>query len=57
MDKEQLNCNAINGADAIAEALALMGKREYYISGSGNFRYSPTVEPHDFLFRNLTNGL
>ncbi len=56
-DGDQLNFNGINGEDAIAEVKRLMGRRDYYISGSGQFRYSPIVETHEFLFRNLTNGL
>ena len=56
-DGDQLNSNSINGEDAIAEAKALMGRRDYYITGTGQFLYSPTVEPHEFLFRNLSNGL
>lgn len=54
---DQLNANAICTEEAIKEALLLMAKREYYITGSGKFLYDPVVEPHLFLFRALSNGL
>lgn len=56
-DGDQLNANAINSADSIAECLSLLGRREYYISGNNSFSYEPTVETHDFLFKALSTGL
>lgn len=43
--------------DSIREVEELFGKRDFYISGSGDFLYDPVQEPHEFLLRSLTNGL
>lgn len=56
-DGDALSANSIMAEDSIAEIEALFGKRDFYISGSGDFLYDPVQEPHEFLLRSLTNGL
>lgn len=56
-DGDALTANPIQAADSIREIQELFGKREYYIASSGEFFYSPIVEPHAFLLRALTSGL
>lgn len=56
-DGDALSANSIMAEDSIREVEALFGKRDFYISGSGDFLYDPVQEPHEFLLRSLTNGL
>ena len=56
-DGDALSANSIMAEDSIQEIEDLFGKRDFYISGSGDFLYSPVQEPHEFLLRSLTNGL
>ena len=56
-DGDALSANSIMAEDSIAEIESLFGKRDFYISGSGDFLYDPVQEPHEFLLRSLTNGL
>lgn len=56
-DGDQLSANSIQAKDSIEEIETLFGKRIFYISGSGDFLYSPVQEPHEFCLRALTNGL
>lgn len=56
-DGDALSANSIMAEDSIAEIEALFGKRDFYISGAGDFLYDPVQEPHEFLLRSLTNGL
>lgn len=56
-DGDALSANSIMAEDSIREIEELFGKREFYISGSGDFLYDPVQEPHEFLLRSLTNGL
>ena len=56
-DGDQLTANSINAKDSIAECKNLLDKRIYYISGTGNFYYDPTVETHEYLFRALSLGI
>lgn len=56
-DGDALSANSIMAEDSIREIEELFGKREFYISGAGDFLYDPVQEPHEFLLRSLTNGL
>lgn len=56
-DGDALSANSIMAEDSIREVEKLFGKRDFYISGSGDFLYDPVQEPHEFLLRSLTNGL
>ena len=56
-DGDQLGVNGISASDSIAEVDGLLGKREYYIDGSGGFLYDPVNEPVLFLFKAMTSGL
>lgn len=56
-DGDALSANSIMAEDSIAEIESVFGKRDFYISGSGDFLYDPVQEPHEFLLRSLTNGL
>jgi hypothetical protein len=56
-DGDALSANSIMAEDSIAEIEALFDKRDFYISGSGDFLYDPVQEPHEFLLRSLTYGL
>lgn len=56
-DGDALSANSIMAEDSIAEVEALFGKRDFYISGAGDFLYDPVQEPHEFLLRSLTHGL
>lgn len=56
-DGDALSANSIMAEDSIHEIETMFGKRDFYISGSGDFLYSPVQEPHEFLLRSLTNGL
>lgn len=56
-DGDALSANSIMAEDSIREIEELFGKRDFYISGSGDFLYDPVQEPHEFLLRSLTNGL
>lgn len=56
-DGDQLAANSIMGDDSIAEVNRLFGRRNFYISGSGDFLYDPIQEPHMFTLRALTSGL
>lgn len=56
-DGDQLSANSIMASDSVTEIRDLFGKRIFYISGAGDFLYSPVQEPHEFLLRALTNGL
>lgn len=56
-DGDALSANSIMAEDSIREIEDVFGRRDFYISGSGDFLYSPVQEPHEFLLRSLTNGL
>lgn len=56
-DGDQLNCNSVCGEDSKAQVRDLMGKREYYIGGSGNFLYDPINEPVLFMLAAATSGM
>lgn len=56
-DGDALSANSIMAEDSIREVEMMFGKRDFYISGSGDFLYDPVQEPHEFLLRSLTNGL
>jgi len=56
-DGDALSANSIMAEDSIAEIEQAFGRRDFYISGSGDFLYDPVQEPHEFLLRSLTNGL
>lgn len=56
-DGDALSANSIMAQDSIDEIENLFGRRDFYISGSGDFLYDPVQEPHEFLLRSLTHGL
>ncbi|AEV89714.1 putative virion-associated RNA polymerase beta' subunit [Pseudomonas phage OBP] len=56
-DGDALSANSIMAEDSIREIEEVFGKRDFYISGAGDFLYDPVQEPHEFLLRSLTNGL
>lgn len=56
-DGDQLNSNSVCAEDSKAEVRALLGKREYYISGSGRFLYDPVNEPILFMLKAATSGM
>lgn len=56
-DGDMFGANGICGEDSKAEVRKLFGKREYYISGSGEFLYDPFSEPVEFLLKAATSGL
>lgn len=56
-DGDALSANSIMAEDSIREIEAVFGRRDFYISGAGDFLYDPVQEPHEFLLRSLTNGL
>lgn len=56
-DGDALSANSIMAEDSIREIEEVFGRRDFYISGSGDFLYDPVQEPHEFLLRSLTNGL
>jgi len=56
-DGDALNSNSLCGEDSKAEVKDLFGKREYYISGSGQFLYDPVNEPAMFALKAMTSGL
>ena len=56
-DGDALSAIAVNGEDSKQEARSLLGKREYYIGGTGDFLYDPVNEPLLFMFKAATSGL
>ena len=56
-DGDQLNSNSVCGEDSKAQVRDLLGKREYYISGSGRFLYDPVNEPILFMLKAATSGM
>jgi len=56
-DGDQLNSNSVCAEDSKAEVHSLFGKREYYISGNGNFLYDPVNEPILFVLKAATSGM
>lgn len=56
-DGDQLTTNSICSEDSKDEIRELFNKREYYISGSGDFLYDPFSEPVSFLLKAATSGL
>jgi hypothetical protein len=56
-DGDQLNSNSVCGEDSKAQVRELLGKREYYISGSGRFLYDPVNEPILFMLKAATSGM
>lgn len=56
-DGDAMGSNGICGEDSKAEIRELFKKREYYISGSGEFLYDPLSEPVEFLLKAATSGL
>lgn len=52
-----MNSNAVCGEDSKQQVRELFGKREYYISGSGQFLYDPVNEPILFMLKAATSGL
>ena len=56
-DGDALSSIAVNGEDSKLEARTLLGKREYYIGGTGDMLYDPVNEPILFMFKAATSGL
>lgn len=56
-DGDQLSANSICAEDSKKEIKDLFNRREYYISGSGDFLYDPFSEPLKFLLKAATSGL
>lgn len=56
-DGDQLSAISVNGEDSKLEARTLLGKREYYIGGAGDFLYDPVNEPIMFMYKAATSGL
>lgn len=57
MNTDQLNENSINGEDSIEQIKEILGKREFYISGTGNFLYDPISESMAFTLQAMTGGM
>lgn len=56
-DGDALNSNSLCAEDSKDQAKDLFGKREYYISGNGNFLYDPVNEPLMFVLKAATSGM
>lgn len=57
MIPDAMGSNGICGEDSKQEVKDLFSRRDYYISGSGQFLYDPFSEPVEFLLKAATSGL